>query len=606
MAYRLLIFTLALFTQLAFGALEQSTARVAPWLDSAVKNPSCYKNDANITDSDSIVSVNTSSALDNGYDCAIDADASGEKAEFELEDFSKTVRYIGNGNCEGSISYSGDASLYKLYVANNAGNAISNELDLLNVSSGARRDRVTFVCADADSGSTLNVEATDNAAAAINVGWAYVGRNLNQGSVAQAEVLLNASKSGDQLISSTSATTVVFQTANYDPYGGLNTSTGVYTVPKTGRCIVTPALKYTGITASELMTFTVQKNSTTQTGGTRAKIVNGSDGVSWGAEFPCESGDTIDIQSDSTADNSYTIQQNDGTNFQVRWIPDSTRISTTPDLADLSGTVKIAGATNCSQTVTAGTMTSFSADTDCSTPVVSGNAQAAGTKIFGFVAPTLKPGRYSVVASGGILVTQSTSGQQNCHYEIYDGTSSGGIISAREGQSVGLSTPSTLWGQFEYSSLQTNKQFEIRAARLSGNGNCQMTVDGADLTFTLIPLSQATPAPILTDSVTTYGNINPERVLRAKVSCATSSSVSSSSGSWLTVGNRSSGTCSLTFASGVFSSTPSCFVDNQSTSYRDGNIVETSSTAATLYQWDGSGTAFTSDNDWDIHCMGPR
>ena len=78
-----------------------------------------------------------------------------------------------------------------------------------------------------------------------------------------------------------------------------------------------------------------------------------------------------------------------------------------------------------------------------------------------------------------------------------------------------------------------------------------------------IPISGWTEnqnAPLLVGGVTSNTS-GMERIERATVNCSSSSSVTSQSGSWISsVGNISSGVCSITLAAGIFSATPSCTV----------------------------------------------
>lgn len=99
-----------------------------------------------------------------------------------------------------------------------------------------------------------------------------------------------------------------------------------------------------------------------------------------------------------------------------------------------------------------------------------------------------------------------------------------------------------------------------------------------------------------------------ERIERATVSCASSGSTATSKSSpWLTVGNRASGACTLTFATGVFSATPTC-VANFNTVGANNTIVNSGTTSATAggLACVASGSACASDFSAQLICMGPR
>lgn len=567
---------------------------------SYILNPVCEKNTANITDADSIVTRVSSGGLgDLGTDCQIDADASGEKAIFLTRAYPKRLE---GGGCEIIGVYKGDASQYKV-TAIQDGNVLSTLT--LNNATGVSQPYVLdgFACgADNTDLITVEIEALDNAAALFNHVFLHGGEQTGIG-------LSEISAWEDCTVTGTWTSNTTYECkrrAIGDSYefdiavlstGAPNAATLSLTFPS-DTVIDTSKLALGGENVPNLGVASFYDES----GSTGTQILLGMvrplSTTTFRPEVMDNQGANDNWTSALTQTYPVTIASGDRVTmrFTVPVAGLAGNVVQRADTLDLSGFAKIAGAASCSQIITAGTMTSFAEDTDCSTPTVSGNAAAAGTKIFGFVAPTLLPGKYAIVASGGILVTQSTSGQQNCNYELYDGTNSGGIISAREGQSVGLATPSTIWGQFEYDSLQTNKQFEIRAARLSGNGKCQMTVDGADLTFTLIPLTQAVPSPFVAGS-TFFGRSGMVKGGAAVLACSSGSTITSNPDSMVaSIGNASSGVCTVTLTTGYFSSTPIC-IGNSNELAASALFITTNATSATSLTWagyDDSGTGSTS------------
>jgi len=125
--------------------------------------------------------------------------------------------------------------------------------------------------------------------------------------------------------------------------------------------------------------------------------------------------------------------------------------------------------------------------------------------------------------------------------------------------------------------------------------------------FTVTPLTQTTPAPLIKNSVTSNSN-GVERIERASMTngCV----VNSQSGTWITgTTNNGSSNCTITIASGIFSATPACTC----TGYRSGGgrvicSIDTSTTpsatAMRFFLYDENGTA--TGNGAHIHCMGPR
>ena len=545
MAYRLFFFTLALLAQISFAALEQTTAKVAPFLDNAILNPSCGKGIADTTAVTGVITQNTTAGLDNGTDCLIDATTDAQTVVWSVVDLSDNMAYLEGGNCEISMFYKGDASLYTFDVISGATELAS--VALLNASA-SQKAQVNFPCGDLTANPRARVSSTSASAAAFNVAKVYLGAATNVGSGSLPTVF----------------------SAIVSVSGTVSRETGDWI---DGNCTWSP----TGTLTCDLVSgvFTQTPNCVANNQGSRGVMAYQAASSTTAVVFGSRNTTTDAVGNDNV---SISCQKT-GADYEA------SRQVVTPDLTDLSGFVSIAAATGCAQGVTAASMTAFNLDNDCSTPTVSGNASAAGTKIFGFVAPNLLPGKYLVVATGGPSPTQSTSGQTNCSYEIYDGTSGGGAVTAREGQSVGLGSLASINGQFEYSSKQTDTTFQIRARRETGNGTCEMRVDTGDLTFTLIPLSQNTTAPILTDSVTVGGGTGLREIRGvAKLNCDASSSITTNELSMVSsIGNISTGKCDVTLTTGFFNSTPLCTMTNQDTT--NPKIIALTVNSATDLDW---------------------
>lgn len=290
-----------------------------------------------------------------------------------------------------------------------------------------------------------------------------------------------------------------------------------------------------------------------------------------------------------------------GRNFSISVyrFPTSNELAVRANEGPTWGTLKYAATTNCSWSSTTASMSAFSADTDCPTASVSGSATAPGTKIPGMVVSNIQPGTYKVNVTSGFYAGASTSGAQRCLFEVYDGTSSGGMGRLGENENLGLDYGMSISGLFTYSSVQSSKTFEIRANKEQGNSDCGVYASTADFVMTIEPISQSVAAPILVGSVTSNSS-GAERQERAEVNCDASSSITSQSGSWLSaIGNRSGSGCSITIASGMFSSTPACTFTVKATTVQATAVNMTSATAGTVY-----GAA--ADFDGYLICMGPR
>lgn len=188
MVYRFLIIFLLPFLAHA-ASVRVSQDKIFPYAHAPinmVKNPDCAKGVTNITDADSIVTANDTTPLTQDGDCAVDADASSEFAEWDVEDFSAVAAFLENGNCEARLSYSGDATLYEFGVFSGSTELAADAL--LNISSGAGEASINFPCGDLTTDPKIRITSTSASAAAINVARLYLGPATNVGSVAQPEL----------------------------------------------------------------------------------------------------------------------------------------------------------------------------------------------------------------------------------------------------------------------------------------------------------------------------------------------------------------------------------------------------------------------------------
>lgn len=155
--------------------------------------------------------------------------------------------------------------------------------------------------------------------------------------------------------------------------------------------------------------------------------------------------------------------------------------------ASIVGTLTYAGATACLWETTSGTIGSFSADTDCSAPTVTGKAIAPVTRVPAVTFPYLAPGQYKLTLNGIMQAGASSSGTQDCDFELYDGTTRAARVNLNSPVNTGVQNSNVLVGIFHYASAQVNKTFQIRSARNGGNVTCSVPANTStrDLTFIL-------------------------------------------------------------------------------------------------------------------------
>jgi hypothetical protein len=132
------------------------------------------------------------------------------------------------------------------------------------------------------------------------------------------------------------------------------------------------------------------------------------------------------------------------------------------------GTVKHPGIVNCQWTMTStSSFTNYSADSDCTTPVVSGSLKAPATKIPGFIIPQGSSlGHYMIVMRGGFL--GSAAGNQ-CAWRLSDGTNATTPLNAADSD-TGVS--STSGGTFDYTLTANGSDTTVQVQALSDSDAC--------------------------------------------------------------------------------------------------------------------------------------
>jgi hypothetical protein len=178
--------------------------------------------------------------------------------------------------------------------------------------------------------------------------------------------------------------------------------------------------------------------------------------------FPCPTSGSLKLELES-AGNAAALSIDDvyiGENFRLGNVAQ----------AELVGTLTYAAASNCVW-IKNSTMANFSADTDCSTPTVTGGLSAPGTKIPAFVMSNVKPGNYFIRARA-VYFAESTT---DCLWRIYDGTNE---VSKKYNMYDGARFNDVI-GQITYTTPQTNVTFNIQAAVIAGPNNCRIDASSA-------------------------------------------------------------------------------------------------------------------------------
>jgi hypothetical protein len=135
--------------------------------------------------------------------------------------------------------------------------------------------------------------------------------------------------------------------------------------------------------------------------------------------------------------------------------------------AEHVGTLTYAPTASCVWSTSSSTFASYSADTDCATPTVTGKLSAPGTKIPGFVINNALPGDYYVVANSDFF---NNAAGNNASWRFSDGTTGFGFAN---GNAIS-SNVSTLSGTISYSTSPGNVTIQIQGTENGGGGSADI------------------------------------------------------------------------------------------------------------------------------------
>ncbi len=174
--------------------------------------------------------------------------------------------------------------------------------------------------------------------------------------------------------------------------------------------------------------------------------------------FTCPTSGNIQFRLASTSDSGAILLD------QV-WVGEQNNLVDVSQ-AEIVGHLRWATDSDCIWSSTSGTLAAFAADTDCVTDITRGSIAEPSTKIPGATVSNIQAGKHTVTVNG-YFYEASTAG---CEYSIYDGSTNSGLTILAAGESK-----SSLEGEFEYTTAQGEKTFQIYVQRTSGAGSCRIT-----------------------------------------------------------------------------------------------------------------------------------
>ena len=551
-----------------------------------VTNPGAENDLANITDADSILTRNTldTPVLKGLAQFEIDADASGEKACWALDTLQGEIE----GNAIGAFDYRGDASKYKAYVYNNT-DSVNASFELVLSNAATKAEALLNFIANPAKTYLLCMEATDAAAAAFVADSVSVERWDGVGSVAQAETMLQLSRTGQNFLNTSVNVLSNAPVISINPYS--SEASGVYTAPRAGRYLVTATTRYSSM-GSGFISLNIQKNSANISGCTSVDdvLAEGNNAVTCVVDVVAT--DTIRLTSKTSSDTnydvtvtSYTITRFPTASEQVLRIgaPGSGWTAWTPTFVGLGTPTSVDLKYQCSGSTffyrgsfTTGTTTGVAASISLPT----GYSAQAGAAIAGSF------GRSTTASdkSGNMLILPATDSTK-----LYFAGLTGGATAVD-----GIS---------------------------ASNGNSNFAGSQGVFVSGFIPVTADSPCPSASMPLVKHAVTTPsegvEAVLRLNISgssgvtnCTTAScTVETSNVPGATSARASAGTYTITWPAGTLSAKGSCSCSSVSVGAGGERVICTArSTTATNVNVTTirEDTSAASDTYSQVQCTGPR
>lgn len=297
----------------------------------------------------------------------------------------------------------------------------------------------------------------------------------------------------------------------------------------------------------------------------------------------------------SGSGNCTGYESGNGPAVDVEFFPSTENVIYRPELNfyEWSGTASGTGTT----TSTSGSGVALTGSAPTVATLTSTNLTCvAGSAAQSISCPFTKTGTYEVCADGSL---QAGATGQTLRTWLAG-------ASATIGNNVLANLANTYSGGFSLCrnyavSAVGSVQFQLYGSVDTGTGTW------GPATWRVRALTNGVPQPILTGGVSSNAT-NNLRVEYAFGTCSGSSSIGTSSSSWVTSGNVSSGQCALTF-SPAWTAKPSCVVNQDaisSSAVTVGLRTAVSTTGVTIWGFNTASGSNTASYDWHLFCIGPK
>lgn len=514
-----------------------------------------------------------------------------------------------SGTATHTISvFDGSSTLVSTTVTSSTAPAMAG-VNFIFPSSGTVAIRITSVASDEPS---------------ITIDDCYIGDAFNLTNVSQARFIGSLSYAPTASCTwSTSSTSFTNFAADTDCPSA--TVTGSITAPGTK----IPAAVLSNAAPGNYMvvaTFTGMKNGA-GSAGVSFRIHDGTTGTSNESFYPdtqqpyfpvtlvgffsyttTQSSVTWNVQGvTGSAGNTAGVRNDDGVNnpnsqieFKVYRFPTDSSIALTPDL--LSNSWSGYHDTTCAWSRTGTTYADFTDDASCAlvqrTNNNFGTVATSGASTPGIVFTPKRAGRYYVCANAKVSVGTTTADN---NWQLTDGSTI--IANATLTPNADVRPTLPMCGIYVASST-SSVTLKIQGKASSGTNQLGASSSAESaIEWSIYQIDQQIPNPVILNQVTN-STTSGVRVEAARLNCDASSAITAQQGSWISsIGNISSGQCTVTISGGIFSATPYC--SSTSNAFRIIKNLPASATSITVGCVDDAGVAGTVC-DMDIICVGPK
>ena len=308
--------------QTGTGIIEGLRLRNGTGVTNYLKNPDALRNTQYVTASGGSLLRNTTTPISAlvGADFAIDANASGQTYTFDIYPQSSSLTQ----SCEFKGTFLGDASLYKAQIVGTT----TTEVQLTN----ALANTAFSLNAPCTGITSVRFISTSASAAAFRVAGLFFGSATNTANISQATAVLRASRqTTDQAIATNSTVRVAFNTAEYDPLGGLDITTNVgrYTPVTIGRYMFYAKVRTNGTTLADWNAVVIAKNGSGGCVATNSSQINGTTDrdISLQCQIDINNAtDYVEVYTQTSSDTSYNVSNGSNlTYFEAYKFPSSTQ-----------------------------------------------------------------------------------------------------------------------------------------------------------------------------------------------------------------------------------------------------------------------------------------